>query len=112
MQTSPVTAYIVSTIVLIVMFIIAFATAQMTNYKPDHSDVAKRRVWFWLCCILTPVFAFCINYFKFYQAITVPTAQESYILAASIGAGVALVLFILLGLALSKSSTGKLASWF
>lgn len=112
MQTSPITAYIVSASVLIVMFIIALVSAQMISFAPDHSDVPRRRVWFWICCLLTPVIAFCVNYSLFYEDITVPTAKDAYILASGIGAGVVLVLFILVGLGLSRSSRGKLASWF
>lgn len=107
-----VTAYIVSLSALAVMFLLSVIIANIIDYDPSHSDVGKRRLWFWICCILTPVLAFLINMTFFYGDITVPSQKASYMTAMGIGAGAAIILFIILGVILSKTTHGKLASWF
>lgn len=112
METSVVTAYIVTFIVLAIFFGLAILSATLISFKPNNSDHAARKVWFWILAVATPVVAFLINYLHFYAEISVPTQRDSYLFATSIAAVIALLLFVILGLAFSKSTHGKLASWF
>lgn len=84
----------------------------MVMYRPNNSDKMVRRMWFWSCAVLTPVVAYFINV-MIASAIKVPTRYSAYLYAAAIGAGAAFVIFILLGLLLSKvMPSSKLSTWF
>lgn len=48
-------AYILAIIVCAVMFIISAVVANLITFKPDLSDVAKRKVWFWVIGIMNVV---------------------------------------------------------
>lgn len=107
-----VTAYMWTAVILIVFFLIAVVSANMISYKPGGSDNSSRKVWFWVLAILTPVVAFIAN-FIVSQGIEVQSAASEYTLHAAIAAIVALVVFIVVGLALSKTCRNtKLSSWF
>ena len=107
-----VTAYMWTAVVLIVFFLIAVVSANMITFKPDGRDISARKVWFWVLAILTPVVAFIANFFVS-RGIDVQSAASEYTLHAAIGAIVSLVVFIVVGYALSKSLTStKLSSWF
>lgn len=112
METSAINAYIVTFIVMALLFGGAILSAMLISFKPNNSDHSQRKVWFWVLAIATPVISFLINYFHFYEDISVPTQRDSYLFATCIAAVVALVLFIVIGLIFSKSTHGKLASWF
>lgn len=106
-------AYILSVIVFAVMFVISAGGANLISYKPDTSDVGKRKVWFWVLGVLTPVVAFLLNYAIFYTKIHAHSKQADFLTAMAIGAGVAFVLYVIAGLLASKiSKTGKISNWF
>ena len=48
-------AYILAIIVCAVMFIISAVVANLITFKPDLSDVAKRKVWFWVIGVMNVV---------------------------------------------------------
>lgn len=112
METSVLTAYIVTFIVMVLLFGAAIMSAMMISFKPNNSDHISRKVWFWVLAIATPVISFLINFFHFYDNISVPTQRDKYLFATCIAAVIALILFIVLGVIFSKSTHGKLASWF
>lgn len=106
-------AYILSIIVCAVMFLISMFISNAIAYKPDMSDVGKRKLWFWILAILTPILSFILNYGIFYVKIHAHSKQVDFLTAMAISAGIALVLYILAGFIAAKiSKTGKLSNWF
>lgn len=106
------TAYVWASVILIVMFLVAILSANLISYKPGGSDNSSRKVWFWVLAVLTPVIAFVVNFINS-TSIHVKSANNEYVLHSGIAAGVVFVVFIVLGLLLSKAfSRTKLSSWF
>lgn len=112
MQTSVFPCYMVAIIVFVVMFLLAVLISVMINFKPDRSDVGARKVWFWVFAALTLVTSFAIDFFVNVNSITVPTLYSKFLLHSCIASFGAFAVYILLGLIFSKSTHGKLASWF
>ncbi len=54
-------AYILAIIVCAVMFIISAVVANLITFKPDLSDVAKRKVWFWVIGVMNVVIGLSLN---------------------------------------------------
>ena len=112
MQTSVAVAYMVAVIVLVVFFACAVISANAISFKPNRSDVGQRRLWFWVFGLATLVVSFLVNYFCFYNKIEVPSQADSYMLQTIISSVVSFVVYIVAGLAVSKSTNGKLSNWF
>ena len=112
MATSTVMAWIISIVVMVVMFLIAVGASNLVSFKPDRSDVSTRKVWFWVCLALTLIVAFVINFFCFADNIPNPVQKSAYILQTGISAVVMTIVYFVVGMLISKSTNGKLASWF
>ena len=54
-------AYILAIIVCAVMFIISAVVANLITFKPDLSDAAKRKVWFWVIGVMNVVIGLSLN---------------------------------------------------
>lgn len=105
--------YIIGAICMAVCFLFAFISANMINYRPDHSDKSSRKVWFWVFAVITLIATFLINYFGFAQGIKVKAHQSDFITATCISTGVFFVLYIVLGFVVSKIfKNKKVQSWF
>ena len=105
--------YIIGAICMAVFFLLAFVSANMVNYRTDHSDKRTRRVWFWIFAVLTLITTFCICYFGFAISIKVPARQEAFITSTCIATGVFFVAYIVFGFIISKVfKTKKVQSWF
>lgn len=106
-------AYILALVVCAVVFLIAAFITNAIAYKPDMSDVKKRKNWFWVLGILTPVVGFILNYVIFFLKITARSKKADFLTAMAIAAGISLVAYIVAGFIASKiSKTGKLSNWF
>lgn len=112
MQTSVFPCYLVAIIVFVVMFLLAVVVSQLISFKPDRTDVAARKVWFWVFAALTLVGSFAIDFFVNVHSVTVPALYSKFLMHSCIAAFSAFALYIILGLIISKSTRGKLASWF
>jgi len=115
MQTSVVSAYIIGIVVFIVMLLIAAVVANAIAYQPgtNPSDPGKRKTWFWILGVLTPVLTFFLAYFIVYTGIKMQNVQDKYMTAMCISTAMSFVLYVALGFALSKIfKHGKLSSWF
>jgi len=115
MQTSVVSAYIIGIVVFIVMLLIAAVVANAIAYQPgtNPTDPRKRRTWFWILGVLTPVFTFFLAFFIVYTSIKMHNVQEKYMTAMCVSTVLSFVLYVVSGLALSKIfKHGKLSSWF
>lgn len=110
---STVSAYAIGVGVSVVLIFVAALIAMSIAYKPDLTDVTKRKVWFWVLALLCPVLVFVIAYFSVYNGIKVRTQQSAYMTAMSISAAVSFVLYVILGFIAAKiNKTGKISNWF
>ena len=111
-QASMTSAYMWSFVVMAAFFLLAVLIANMITFKPGNTGVTQRRVWFWILAIGTGIISFLINY-GIGSGITVPNIQSSYFMHSGIASGVSVVIFIVLGFALSKVfSKSKIGTWF
>ena len=108
-------AYTIGVVVLIVMLLIAVVIANAIAYQPgtNPSDPGKRKTWFWILGVLTPVITFFLAYFIVFTGIKMHNVQEKYMTAMCISTALSFVLYVAIGFALSKIfKHGKLSSWF
>ena len=108
-------AYIIGVVVFIVMLLIAAAVANAIAYQPgtNPTDPHKRKTWFWIFGVLTPVFTFFLAFFIVYTSIKIHSVQGKYMTAMCISTVLSFVLYVISGFALSKIfKHGKLSSWF
>ena len=115
MQTSVVSAYIIGIVVFIVMLLIAVVVANVIAYQPgtNPTDPRKRKTWFWILGVLTPVLTFVLTYFIVYTGIRMRNVQDKYMTAMCISTALSFVLYVAFGFVLSKIfKHGKLSSWF
>ena len=103
---------ILTFIVMVVFFTVAVVVGNSTPYKPDASDIKTRRVWFWIMAILTPFISIIINYFGA-QELQMQSHRFQYFMVSCVAAGIALAVYILVGLIVSKAfKTKKVGTWF
>ena len=106
-------AYIIGVSVSVVLILVAAISSMSISYRPDLTDVSKRKVLFWILAILCPVLTFVIGYFTVYNGIKVHTQQTPYMTAMGISAAISFVLYIVLGFIAAKiNKTGKIGNWF
>lgn len=106
-------AYILAAVVCAVMFIISLVVANAISFKPDLRDVGKRKLWFWVLGVLTPVINFSLNYGIFFTKIHAHSKQTEFLTAMAIAAGASFVLYVIAGFIAAKvSKTGKVSNWF
>lgn len=109
---STASAYASGVITSIVLILISGLIAKSISFRPDLSDVAKRKLCFWVLAILCPVITFAIT-FIVYNSIKGKSAQNSYMVAMCVAAAVSFVLYVILGFIASKANkNGKLGNWF
>ena len=105
-------AYVWALITVAIFFCIAILCANMIAYRPNDPGTTKRRSTFWALGVVGVVVGFFINYY-FASKIDVPTLNASYTLNSCIAAGISLVVYIILGFALSKMfPRAKVGTWF
>lgn len=110
--TSVVSAYTIGVVVSLALILMAGIIAKAISYKPDLTDVSKRKMSFWVLAILCPVITFGIT-FIIYSGIKARNAQNAYMTAMCIAAGVSFLLYVVLGFLASKANkNGKLGNWF
>lgn len=115
MHTSLVSAYVIGVAVSIVMLAIAAIISSAIKYQPGSNpkDPRKRKVTFWICAVFALILPFIVAYIFEYQGIKVKSKQEGYLLAMAISSILSLILYIVIGIVISKTSGhGKLSNWF
>lgn len=115
MQTSVISAYIIGIVVFTVMLLIAAIVANAIAFQPgtNPSDPGKRRTWFWILGVLTPVLTFVLSYVIVYIGIKMSNVQDRYMTAMCISTVMSFVLYVASGFVLSKIfNHGKLHHWF
>ena len=107
-----VTAYIWSLVVFVIFFLVTIIISNMVPYKPNNTGAGKRRIVFWVFAVLTFAISFLIN-IAVASNIAVQSIKDEYINNSIIGSGAAIVLFILIGLVISKTCPKtKVGTWF
>ena len=109
---SPASAYMSGVITSLVLILVSGLIAKSISFKPDHTDVSKRKLWFWVLAILCPIIIFGIT-FAIYCGIKGKSAQNMYMTAMCISAVVSFVIYVVLGFIAAKTNkNGKLGNWF
>lgn len=112
-QVSMSTAYMWAIIVLVVFELIAVLIANAIPYRPNNTGATARKLWFWILAILTPIVGYLINFFAVSSNISAPTIRSEFQTNMAIAAGVAFVLYILVGFVVSKMfPKTKIGTWF
>ncbi len=113
MQTTIVSAYLIAGVVCIVFFLLALVLSNLVNYEPDKSDVTKRKKFFWIFNVLSLVIGLVLNYILELKDIRIPSKYSDYLLHMAIAAVVFFILYVVIGLLISKLSKGKkVETWF
>lgn len=108
-----ISAYIVGITLAIVMLVIAAIASNAISFRPDNSDCKRRKTWFWVIGVLTPVLTFVITLLVGYMSIKSHKKAENYMIAMSISSLISFVLYVALGWGIAKANThGKLGNWF
>ena len=109
---SPASAYMSGVITSLVLILVSALIAKSISFKPDLTDVSKRKLWFWVLAILCPIITFGIT-FAIYCGIKGKSAQNMYMTAMCISAVVSFVIYVVLGFIAAKTNkNGKLGNWF
>ena len=109
---STASAYMAGVITSIVLILVSGLIAKSISFKPDLTDVSKRKLWFWVLAILCPIITFGIT-FAIYCGIKGKSAQNMYMTAMCISAVVSFVIYVVLGFIAAKTNkNGKLGNWF
>lgn len=107
-----ITAYAWALAVCIILFLLALLISNLVPYTPSGRDRLTRRVVFWVFCALTPCVSFAINAIVA-QSFRIHAQRAAFMGQSAIAAGCALLLFILVGLVLSRAyQRSKISSWF
>ena len=115
MNDQSLSAYVIAVVIALVFLLIAAVISNSIKFEGGShpKDPGKRKMWFWIFAILTPLVVFLYGFLAVRPDINVPSLREKYTTALGIGTGVAFVLYILLGFILSKMfKHGKLGNWF
>lgn len=111
-QVSITSAYMWAIVIMVVAFAFAVLISNLILFKPNDPGTTKRRIWFWALCVANGVIGFVINYF-IGKNIAVPNIQSDYFMHSGIAAGVSILLYIILGFAMSKLfPKSKVGTWF
>jgi sulfoxide reductase heme-binding subunit YedZ len=79
----------------------------------NPKDPGKRKMWFWVMGILGTIANLVFGLFFYYFPENNSYAKSQLITAIGIGTGVCFLLYIIIGLVLSKVfKNGKLGNWF
>ncbi len=109
---STASAYMSGVITSLVLILISGLIAKSISFKPDLTDVSKRKLWFWVLAILCPIITFGIT-FAIYSGIKGKSAQNTYMVAMYIATVISFILYVVLGFIAAKTNkNGKLSNWF
>lgn len=109
---STASAYMSGVITSLVLILISGLIAKSISFKPNLTDVSKRKLWFWVLAILCPIITFGIT-FAIYSGIKGKSAQNTYMVAMCIATVISFILYVVLGFIAAKTNkNGKLSNWF
>lgn len=106
-------AYIVGIIIAIVMLGVSALVSNLIEFRPDNSDCKKRKVWFWILGVFSPVLTFIVTLLLGYLSIKSHKKADNFMLAMCISSVISFILYVLLGFIVAKvNKHGKLGNWF
>lgn len=112
MGTSVLVAYVWALVICLVVLLIAAIIANLIPNKPGGKDITQRKRWYWICFVIAVGLSFGINMI-IASKIAIPSKHDAYVTATAISAGICAILYILIGLGLSKGmKRSKLGAWF
>jgi len=82
---------------------IAICKAILPEIGKAGAAVAKRRVWFWMLAVISPVATFCIDFFVYSSHIKSRPVADQFFTYEVISVVASFVLYVLVGLILSKT---------
>ena len=104
--------YIITFIIMGVCFGVAAIIANNTLYRPDNTDISKRRLWFWLLWGLGVLLSLGINY-AIASGLEYDDMTYQYFWHGCVATIIFAVAYILIGLIISKiASSKKVGTWF
>lgn len=104
--------YILTFAIFAICFGVATIVANNTLYRPDGSDISKRRIWFWVMLVISVILSIGIN-FGISNSLEVQSSAYKYFKHACIADGIFTVLYILVGWLLSSvMKNKKIGTWF
>ena len=115
MNDQSVSAYVIAIVIALFFLLVAALISNSIKYEGGNNpkDIGKRKMWFWILGVITPIVIFLFGFLIVRPGILVPSMRDKYTTAISIGAGVAFLLYIALGFVISKIlKNGKLGTWF
>lgn len=107
--------YMFAVITAIVMIGIAILVASMIQFQSgaNPKDRMKRKIWFWILAVLTPVIFFVYNSFLVLPNIKAGPAMNKFSLHSGLSPVIAFVLFVVFGILVSKLfKRKKVGNWF
>lgn len=115
MNDQSINAYIWAAVVAIVFLLLAVVISMAIKYQLSQNpkDNKKRRTWFWILAVLTPVVTFLYGYLVMRAGIRIPSIRDKFTSALGIATGLGFVLYVGLGFAISKIfKNSKIGHWF
>ena len=105
--------YVCALVASVVALLLAIFLSCRVSYQPDLSDVRKRKGTFWLTGVLAPVLSALLAFLIVYIGLKTGSKKSACILHMCIGLVVSWIIYVMLGLVVSKANKqGKLGSWF
>ena len=113
MNFSVIPAWGIAGVTMVASLLLAILLANLVNVRPDMSDSKTRKIQFWLLGIGSLFIGLTLNYFIYYHDLRISSQQDSYRQHMWLAGVVSLVVYILLGIILSKIfKSSKLGTWF
>jgi len=115
MNDQSVSAYVIAVVIALFLLLVAAIISNLIQFEggSNPKDTGKRKMWYWVLGILTPIVIFLYGFLIVRPDILVPSMRDKYTTAISIGAGIAFLLYVALGFVLSKIfKHGKVGNWF
>jgi methionine sulfoxide reductase heme-binding subunit len=107
--------YMFAVMTAIFMIGIAILVASMIQFQSgaNPKDRMKRKIWFWILAVLTPVIFFLYNLYLVLPNIKAGPAMNKFSLHNGLSPVIAFVLFVVFGIVVSKLfKRKKVGNWF
>ena len=111
-SVSPAIPYVVGLVITIILFFTSVVISQGIKFKPDLSDVKKRKVCFWTFAVLIFLLTLGVG-FGLYLGVKGDSAQRTFLIHLLVASFLSPGLYILAGWIVAKIyRNGKLGNWF
>lgn len=98
------TTYVSAVVLAIIFIAVSILVANMVAYEggKNPKDARTRKIWFWVLAAINTIFFFLWNLLYVAEKVKGKPAKSEFMMHNGIATGVTLVVFIVLGIALSK----------